>query len=172
MRNNSEVVLMKRKALHSAVMEVGLYFQKGWSVDHIAWFTHRLQRRRQRARDEAARARRAARALAAQGLGLPFQIELHPDRAIAYAVAPATTGPRTANERLFDRLRARLSRRLSGSEARNHLGLPCVTCGRPAVGWNYVAHDEDGQRVIDGYATCAEHRSEESVETLAGTQTG
>jgi hypothetical protein len=163
---------MMHKALRSAVMEVGLYYQKGWSVDHIAWFTHRLQRRRQRARDEAARARRAVRALAAQGLAVPYQIGLHPDRTIAYAVAAATTGPRTANERLFDRLRARLSRRLSGSEARSHLGLPCAACGKPAVGLNYVAHDEDGQQIIDGYATCADHRSEESVETLAGTQTG
>ena len=164
---------MMHKALRSAVLEVGLYYQKGWSVDHIAWFTHRLQRRRQRARDEAARARRAARALAAQGLAVPYQIELHPDRATAYAVAPATTGPRTASERrLFDRLRARLSRRSSGSQARNHLGLPCATCGQPAVGWNYVAHDENGLRVIDGYATCATHRTEEPAETLAGTRTG
>ena len=172
---------MMHKALRSAVLEVGLYYQKGWSVDHIAWFTHRLQRRRQRARDEAARGRRAARALAAAKLPVPYQIELHPDRAVAFPVAtPTTAEAKTANERLFGRLRARLSRRASGSAARSAdrsaprslLGLPCVTCGRPAIGWNYVAHDVGGQRVIDGFATCAEHRSEDSVETLAGTRTG
>jgi hypothetical protein len=171
-RNNCEVVLMTRKALHSAVLEVGLYFQKGWSVDHIAWFTHRLQRRRQRASDEAARARIAARAIHAQGLTVPYQIEPHPDPSIGYAVSTSTAEARIANERLFDRLRARLSKRLSGSESRHRLGLPCAACGQPATGWNYVAHDEDGQRVIEGYATCAAHRLEESQETLAGTRTG
>jgi hypothetical protein len=171
-RNNSEVVLMTRKALRSAVLEVGLYYQKGWSVDHIAWFTFRLHRRRLRAREEAARVRRAARAVHAKGLTVPYQIEPHPDRSIGYAISTSTAEARIANDRLFDRLRARLSKRLSGSESRHRLGLPCVACGQPATGWNYVAHDEDGQRVIDGYATCAEHRSEESLETVAATRTG
>ena len=40
---------MRRSTLHSAVMEVGLFYEKGWSRDRIARFTFRLQRRRQRA---------------------------------------------------------------------------------------------------------------------------
>ena len=162
---------MKRKALRSAVLEVGLYYQKGWSVDRIAWFTFHLHRRRLRAREEAARIRRDARAGRGQGLTVPYQIEPHPDRSIAYSV-PISRAEAVANERLFDRLRARLSKRLSGSEERNRLGLPCAACGEPATGWNYVAHDEGGQRVIEGYAACAAHRTEESVEISAGTRTG
>lgn len=71
---------------------------------------------------------------------------------------------------LFHRLRVLLGQSLSGPEARNSLGLPCATCGEPANGWSYVAHDRNGQRVIDGYATCAAHQAEESLQETAGTQ--
>jgi hypothetical protein len=73
---------------------------------------------------------------------------------------------------LFDRLHALLRKRLSGPGAPDRLGLPCAACGQPATGWSYVVHDRDGQRVIDGYATCAAHRSDESIEKLAGTRAG
>jgi hypothetical protein len=73
---------------------------------------------------------------------------------------------------LFDRLRLLLRKRMSGPGAPDRLGLPCAACGEPATGWSYVAHDRNGQRVIDGYATCAAHRSDESIEKLAGTRAG
>ncbi len=171
-RNNIEVVLMTRKALHSAILEVGLYYQRGWSVDHIAWFTFRLHRRRLRAREEAARARRAARALQAQGLAVPYGIGSHPEHRVGYVVATSTADARTANERLFDRVRVGLSKRLSRSDARDRLGLPCAACGKPATGWSYVVDFDGDQQVVDGYATCAAHRSEEALETSAGTRTG
>ncbi len=163
---------MTQRALHSAVMEVGLYYQKGWTVDHISWFTFHLQRRRLRAREKAARTRWAARASHGQALAVPYQIESHPDRSVAYAVSASMAGARTANERLFDRVRARLGRRQSRPAAIERLGLPCSECGQPAVGWNYAVHDVDGERVIDGYATCAAHRSNEALEPMAASRTG
>lgn len=163
---------MTRKVLYSAILEVGLYYQKGWSVDHIAWFTFRLHRRRLRAREEAARARRAARAPRAEGLAVPYAIESHPEPRVGYVVTTSTAEAKTANERLLDRLRVGLSKRLSRSDARDPLGLPCAACGKPATGWSYVVDGDGGQQVVDRYATCAAHRSDEALETSAGTRTG
>ncbi len=165
---------MRHKALHSAVLEVGLHYQKGWSVDHIAHFTYHLQRRRLRAQEQAIRARRAAaRQREPEQLTVAYQIEEPQAEArVGYAVRTSVEEARITNQRLFDRVRAQLSKRLSRSEEIDDLELPCAVCGEQATGWTYINRDHDGHRVTDGYATCAAHRSEESLERVVGTRTG
>lgn len=164
---------MTRRALHSAVLEVGLFFQKGWSVDHIARFTFLLHHRQLRAQKAAARAQMAARGPQPERLPVAYQIhQRQADAQIAYEVAPSRAEARATNQRLVDRVRAQLSKRLSRSERTDGLGLPCSVCGEPATGWTYIHTDHDGQRVIDGFATCAAHRAEESVERVIETRAG
>lgn len=74
--------------------------------------------------------------------------------------------------RLLVRVRALLKMQVSELGAHDRLGLPCAACGEPATGWSYVAHDRGGQRVIDGYATCAAHRSDESLDEVTETRAG
>ena len=165
---------MRHKALHSAVLEVGLYYQKGWSVDHIAHFTYHLQRRRLRTQEQAIRARRAAaRQQEPERLMVAYQIEEpQAESRVGYAIRTSIEEARITNQRLIDRVRAQLSKRLSRSEEINDLELPCAVCGEPATGWTYVNRDRNGHRVTDGYATCAAHSSEEAVERLIGTRAG
>ena len=80
---------MARSALHSAVLEVGLFYEKGWSPERIARFTSRLQRRRRRAEEAAARADRAARRLDGEWLAVPFLIEAGPDPWVGFDVTPS-----------------------------------------------------------------------------------
>jgi hypothetical protein len=89
---------MTRTSLRSAVMEVGLFYEKGWSVDRIARFTFRLHRRRLRALDEAAHARRAALASNGQGPSVAYQIEPEPDSRIGYDVTQPRAQVWAANE--------------------------------------------------------------------------
>ena len=162
---------MTPRTLRSAMLEVGLHYQKHWSVDRIARFTFRLRRRRIRADEAAARASRAARQApaqaAAQAEGVAFQIGPEGDPRIALAEAMAATEARNANQRLFDRVRAQLSRRLSRSDEDAAVNEPCWVCGKPATRWTYVDRDHR-VRATDGYATCAEHHSE-SLKQVAGT---
>jgi hypothetical protein len=74
--------------------------------------------------------------------------------------------------RLLVRLRALLRMQVSEPGAGDRLGLPCAACGEPATGWSYLAQDRNGQRVIDGYATCAAHGSAESLDKLTETRAG
>ena len=147
---------MTRKALHSALLEVGLFYQRGWSQDRIAWFAHRLRRRRIRAEDAVARARKAAE-----------------QRTVVFEIPEEATSPAgaTANERLVARVRAGLSRQLA-ADARTAMGFVCAVCGEPATGWTRIEGFADGRRVTDGYATCLAHRSREAVEQLLITRTG
>ncbi|MDQ2934711.1 MAG: hypothetical protein M3R49_06970 [Chloroflexota bacterium] len=89
---------MTRTSLRSAVMEVGLFYQKGWSVDRIARFTFRLHHRRLRALDEAARARRSALASNGPGPDVAYQIERDPDPWIGFEVTQPRVEAWTANE--------------------------------------------------------------------------
>ena len=68
---------MGNGALHSAVLEVRLFYEKGWSRERIARFTSRLNRRRLRA----IRARQAREAFGPMipGLMAPFEIGAAPD---------------------------------------------------------------------------------------------
>lgn len=163
---------MTHKAVHSAVLEVGLHYQKGWSVDRIARFTFRLHRRRLRAQEEAARRRRAAGAARLRELPIAYQIGEAGDPGIGYGATVSAAEARTTNQRLFNRVRAQLSKRLSRSAGREGLDLRCSVCDKPATGWTYITRDHDGGRVTDGYATCAAHRSEESLEKVAETRAG
>jgi hypothetical protein len=73
----------------------------------------------------------------------------------------------------LDRLRSLLTRGLPAAGANNPLGgLSCVACGAPAIGWSYVAHDSGEGRIIDGYATCAAHRSGESRQERTRERAG
>ena len=92
------MVLMTRTSLRSAVMEVGLFYQKGWSVDRIARFTFRLHRRRVRALDAAAEARTAALASNGHEPTIAYQIEAEPDPWIGYEVAQPRAEVWAANE--------------------------------------------------------------------------
>ena len=150
---------MTPKTLRSAVLEVGLHYQKRWSVDRIARFTYRLNRRRIRAEEAAARASRAASQAPGQAQGVAFQIGQEGDPRIALAEAMAAAEARKANQRLFDRVRAQLSRRLSRSDEPSAVNEPCWVCGKPATHWTYVDRDHR-VRATDGYATCAEHHSD------------
>lgn len=159
---------MTRKALHSAMLEVGLYFEKGWSADHIARFTFRLHRRRIRAQEEAGRARIAARAPEAERLMVTYPIEKpKAEPRAGYAVTPSKAGARTANALLVERVRAQLSKRLSRSEKREGLGQECSECAEPATGWIHIDRELNGQRVTHWYATCDAHRSPEALEKVA-----
>jgi hypothetical protein len=89
---------MTRTSLRSAVMEVGLFYQKGWSVDRIARFTFRLHRRRLRALDAAALARTTALASNGQGPSVAYQIDAEPDPWIGYEVAQPRAEVWAANE--------------------------------------------------------------------------
>jgi hypothetical protein len=80
---------MTRTVLRSAVLEVGLFYQKGWSPERIAAFTFRLQRRRRRAAEAAARDGQFGRGQQGEWLAVPFQIEAGPDPWIGYDVAPS-----------------------------------------------------------------------------------
>ena len=75
-------------------------------------------------------------------------------------------------KRLLLRLGTMLGIHVSGLGAHDLVELPCAACGEPATGWSYFAHDRGGQRVIDGYATCAAHRSDESPGELTETRAG
>jgi hypothetical protein len=68
---------MRNGALHSAVLEVRLYYEKGWTRDRSARFTFRLNRRRLRA----IRARQVREAFGPMipGLMAPFEIGARPD---------------------------------------------------------------------------------------------
>jgi hypothetical protein len=165
---------MRHKALRSAILEVGLFYQKGWSVDHIAHFTYQLQRRRLRIEDQAMRARlAAARQQEPERLMVAYQIEEpQAESRVGYAIRTSIEEARISNQRLIDRVRAQLSKRLSRPEEISDQELPCAVCGEPAIGWTYVNRDRNGHRVTDGYATCAAHSSEEAVERLIGTRAG
>ena len=80
---------MTRTALRSAVLEVGLFYEKGWSPERIARFTFRLQRRRRRAEEAAARADQAAHRLDGEWLAVPFLIEAGPDPWVGFDVTPS-----------------------------------------------------------------------------------
>jgi hypothetical protein len=158
---------MKAKSIHSAVMEVGLYYQKGWSADHIARFTFRLNRRRLRAQESAARARWAAHPRQARGIA--YRIGPSGDPRVGFAEVMAAAEARRANSRLLDRVRERLTRRLARSHGPEAAAGPCWICGKPATLWAYV----DGQhrvKLTDGYPTCAEHFSQEAPMPVAETQ--
>ena len=161
---------MTPRSLHSAVLEVGLHYQKRWSVDEIARFTFRLKRRRLRAQKATARTLRAARPVPLHPHGVAFQIAAPADRRATFAEAITAADARKANQRLFDRVRAQLSRRLLRSEAKERVDLPCLVCGRPATGWTYLNRNHFNVRATDAYATCAAHRSEESLKQVAGSQ--
>lgn len=79
---------MTRTVLHSAVLEVGLFYQKGWSTERIATFTFRLRRRRRRATEAAAHRGQDGRGRAGEWLAVPFLIGAGPDPWVAYDVAP------------------------------------------------------------------------------------
>lgn len=64
---------MRQAALHSAVLEVRLYYEKGWSRGRIAKFAFGLQRRRLRA--IRARQRDTASGPMIPGLMAAFEIE-------------------------------------------------------------------------------------------------
>jgi hypothetical protein len=157
---------MTRRSLHSAVLEVGLYYEKRWSVDEIARFTFRLKRRRLRAEKRAARARRAARPIP---LRVAYQIGPAGGRPAAQVPVMTQADARKANQRLLERVRAQLSRRLMRAADRERIDLPCLVCGRPATGWTYLSRHHNNVLATDAYATCGAHRSEESVKQLAGT---
>ncbi len=70
---------MRNGAAHSAVLEVRLFYEKGWSRERIARFTFGLQRRRLRA----IRVRQApVRGPMIPGLMAAFEIEPMTDRPI------------------------------------------------------------------------------------------
>ena len=161
---------MTARSLHSAVLEVGLHYQKRWSVDEIARFAFRLKRRRLRAEKATARARRVAHPVPLHPRGVAFQIRPTGDSRHPFAEAVSAADARKANQRLFERVRAQLSRRLSRSEERERVDLPCLVCGRRATGWTYLNRNHFNVRAIDGYPTCAAHRSEESLKQVAGTR--
>lgn len=160
---------MTPRSLRSAVLEVGLYYQKGWSTDHIARFTFRLHRRRLQAQEAAARARWAARPRTVEAAGIAYQIGPSGAPRVGFAEVVAAAEARRANQRLVDRVRAGLSRRLSRSEKQAGVGEPCWVCGKPATVWAYVDRDHR-VRLTDGYATCVEHFSEESSKQVAETR--
>lgn len=164
---------MTRKALHSALLEVGLYFEKGWSVDRIARFTYRLRRRRIHADDPAERTSMVAPGLQNEQRTVGYAIEQTPvDSRVAINVAPSrTTTDPTEDERLVARVRAGLSRRIAADQ-RSAMGFACAVCGEPATGWTRIDSIADGKPVIDGYATCLAHRSPEAVEQLLVTRSG
>ncbi len=91
---------MTRRTLHSAVLEVGLFYEKRWPKDRIAWFTQHLTRRRLREQAAAARAQKAAAA--------PPSAQLQPAAGIAF--------PISSRDALVDQVRADLSRTLSDAE--------------------------------------------------------
>jgi hypothetical protein len=150
-------------------MEVGLYYQKGWSTDHISRFTFRLNRRRIRAQEAAARARWAARQVSVQVHGVAYRIGPSGDPHVGFAEVMAAAEERRAHQRLLDRVRAQLSRRLSRSGEDAAVNEPCWICGKPATVWTYVDRDHR-VRVTDGYATCAEHFAAESPKQVAETR--
>lgn len=78
---------MTRTSLRSAVMEVGLFYQKGWSADRIARFTFRLHRRRLRAQEAIGRAQRTASPFD-RVAAVAYQIEPQRDPWVAYEVTP------------------------------------------------------------------------------------
>jgi hypothetical protein len=158
---------MTAKSLHSAVMEVGLYYQKGWSTDHIARFTFRLHRRRLRAQESAARARWAAHPRQARGIA--YRIGPSGDPRVEFAEVMAAAEARRGNSRLLDRVRDHLTRRLSRSPQPQHVSGPCWICGQPAALWAYVDGDHR-VRLTDGYPTCAQHLSQEAPKQEAPTQ--
>lgn len=70
---------MRNGAIHSAVLEVRLFYEKGWSRERIARFTFGLQRRRLRA----IRVRQApVRGPMIPGLMAAFEIEPSTDTPI------------------------------------------------------------------------------------------
>jgi hypothetical protein len=70
---------MRNGAIHSAVLEVRLFYEKGWSQERIARFTFGLQRRRLRA----IRVRQApVRGPMIPGLMAAFEIEPSTDTPI------------------------------------------------------------------------------------------
>ena len=73
---------------------------------------------------------------------------------------------------LLLRLGTMLGVQASGPGAHDLPELPCAACGEPATGWSFFTHDRGGQRVIDGYATCAAHHSDESPRELTETRAG
>jgi hypothetical protein len=158
---------MTAKSLRSAVMEVGLYYQKGWSTDHIARFTFRLSRRRLRAQEFAARARWAA--TPRQVRGIAYRIGPSGDPRVGFAEVMAAAEARRANSRLLDRVRDRLTRRLSRSHEPGRISGPCWICGKPATLWAYV-DDAHRVRLTDGYPTCAQHFSQEAPRQKAPKQ--
>ncbi len=89
---------MTRTSLRSALMEVGLFYEKGWSVDRIARFMFRLQRRRLRALDAAAHARTDAFPPNGHGPDVAYRIEPDPDPWIGYEVTQPKVGAWAANE--------------------------------------------------------------------------
>ncbi|MGZ8563203.1 MAG: hypothetical protein ACXWWU_06255 [Candidatus Limnocylindria bacterium] len=147
------------------MLEVGLHYQKRWSVDRIARFTFRLHRRRLRAQEVAARARWTTR----HAQGVAYRIGPSGDPHIGFAEVMAAAETRRANQRLLDRVRAQLSRRLSRSNEQAAVNEPCWICGKPATVWSYVDRDHR-VRVTDGYATCAEHFAAESPKEVAETR--
>lgn len=162
---------MTPRSLRSAVLEVGLYYQKGWSADHIARFTFRLNRRRIRAQEATARARKVARQAEARTGGFAYTIGPSGDPRISFADLMAAAEARRANQRLFDRVRDQLSRRLSRNGEHSDVAEPCWICGEPATVWTYVDRDHR-VRVTDGYATCAVHFSGASAKEVAQTRAG
>ena len=158
---------MTAKSLRSAVMEVGLHYQKGWSTDHIARFTFRLNRRRLRAQESAARARWAAHPR--QVRGIAYRIGPSGDARVGFADVMAAAEARRAHSRLLDRLRDRLTRRLSRSREPGQISGPCWICGQPATLWAYVDGDHR-VKLTDGYPTCAQHFSQEAPMQVAETR--
>jgi hypothetical protein len=69
---------------------------------------------------------------------------------------------------LVRRIAARLHR--DGRTSAAGLGLPCAVCGAAATGWAIRDRDRHGSQVIDGYAVCAAHQTEDVVlpRTKAG----
>lgn len=95
---------MTRRALRSAVLEVGLFYEKGWPADRIAWFAQHLARRRLREQAAAARAQKTAQAPQAE------------QPMVAFGISPSSADTRTETERLVDRVRADLSKSISDDE--------------------------------------------------------
>lgn len=89
---------MTSRALHSAVLEVGLFYEKRWSEDRIARFTDRLNRRRLREQKAAARAR-AAQAPAERPM-VAYQVEqAQPAAGMAIGIAESTAETPPAKQR-------------------------------------------------------------------------
>ena len=98
---------MTRSVLRSAILEVGLFYEKGWSAERIAKFTYRLRRRRAR---EAAAHDGHGRGQAGEWLAVPFRIDAALDPWIAYDLAHANGAATNGSgaEVLADRLPSRL----------------------------------------------------------------